>query len=60
VGIVSLYSHLHRTGRLETPLTEVAAFAGRLVVRSLAASDKVATRTERTPTRLPRTVSALA
>ncbi|HVM08013.1 MAG TPA: TetR/AcrR family transcriptional regulator [Acidimicrobiales bacterium] len=42
VGAVSSYSHLHRTGRLEGPLEEIAAFAGRFVVYTLAASDDVA------------------
>lgn len=42
VGTVSSFSHLHRTGRIERPLTEVATFAGRFVVRALAASDDAA------------------
>ena len=47
VGFVSSYSHLHRTGRIEAPIDEVAAFVGRFVVRSLAASDEIAAATER-------------
>ena len=42
VGSVSSYSHLHRTGRIDLSLDEVARFAGRYVVHSLAASDEVA------------------
>ena len=47
VGTVSSFSTLHRTGRLDGPLSDVATFAARFVVRSLAASDEVALRTER-------------
>ena len=46
VGTVSSFSHLHRTGRLEAPLLDVARFAGRFVVRSLAVSDVVAAAAE--------------
>lgn len=42
VGMVSSYSHLHRTGRIDLPLDELAQFVGRFVVSSLAASDDVA------------------
>jgi AcrR family transcriptional regulator len=42
VGAVSSFSHLHRTGRIDRPLAEVAQFAGRFVVRSLAASEEAA------------------
>jgi len=42
VGSVSSFSHLHRTGRIEQPLRELAVFAGRFIVRSLAASDEIA------------------
>ena len=42
VGTVSSISQLHRTGRIDRPLDEVAAFAGRFVVRALAASDDIA------------------
>jgi AcrR family transcriptional regulator len=47
VGIVSSFSQLHRTGRLESSLDELAPFTGRFVVRSLAASDDVADAIER-------------
>ncbi len=46
VGTVSSFSHLHRTGRIEQTLDELATFAGRFVVRSLAASDEIASETE--------------
>jgi AcrR family transcriptional regulator len=46
VGTVSSFSQLHRTGRIDRPLDELAAFAGRFVVRSLAASDRVADEVE--------------
>ena len=46
VSTVSSYSHLHRTGRIDAPLAEVARFAGRFVVRSLAASDEIAAAAE--------------
>lgn len=42
VGTVSSLSHLHRTGRIERSLEEVAAFAGRYVVRALAIDEQVA------------------
>lgn len=42
VGTVSSFSQLHRTGRIDRDLEELAAFAGRFVVRSLAASDAIA------------------
>lgn len=42
VGTVSSFSHLHHTGRIDAPLIDVARFAGRFVVGSLAASDEVA------------------
>jgi AcrR family transcriptional regulator len=44
VGMVGLYSHFHRTGRTDVSIDELAAFVGRLVVRSLAADDEIATR----------------
>jgi AcrR family transcriptional regulator len=47
VGTVSSLSHLHHTGRIVVPLDEVAAFTGRLVVRALAVSDRVAAEAER-------------
>ena len=46
VGTVSSFSQLHRTGRIERDLDELAAFAGRFVVRSLAASDAIADEVE--------------
>ena len=42
VGAVGYFSHLHRTGRVSSSLEEVAAFAGRYVVRALAANDAAA------------------
>jgi AcrR family transcriptional regulator len=42
VGTVSSFSQLQHTGRIEAPLIEVARFAGRFVVGSLAASDEIA------------------
>ena len=47
VGTVSSLSQLHRTGRLDVSLDDLAAFAGRFVVRSLAASDEIALAVER-------------
>lgn len=46
VGTVSSFSHLHRTGRIQKTLDELATFAGRFVVRALAASDEAAAKTE--------------
>ncbi len=46
VGTVSSFSHLHRTGRLDQTIDELATFAGRFVVRALASSDDVAARVE--------------
>jgi hypothetical protein len=42
VGTVSSFSQLQHTGRIDAPLIEVARFAGRFVVQSLAASADVA------------------
>jgi AcrR family transcriptional regulator len=42
VGWVSSFSNLHRTGRIDRPIDEVASFAGRFIVRALAADDSVA------------------
>jgi AcrR family transcriptional regulator len=47
VGTVSSFSQLHRTGRMEASLDDLASFAGRFVVRSLAASDEIALAVER-------------
>jgi AcrR family transcriptional regulator len=44
LGLVAYYSHFHRTGRIDTPVDELAAFVGRLVVRALAVDDEVAAR----------------
>jgi AcrR family transcriptional regulator len=44
VSTVGLYGHLHRTGRIPTPVDELAAFVGRFVVCSLASHEKVARR----------------
>ena len=46
VGTVSSFSQLHRTGRIDRDLDDLAAFAGRFVVRSLAASDAIADEVE--------------
>jgi AcrR family transcriptional regulator len=46
VGTVSSFSQLHRTHRIDRPLDELASFAGRFVVRSLAASDEIAAEVE--------------
>jgi AcrR family transcriptional regulator len=46
VGTVSSFSQLHRAGRIDRSLDELASFAGRFVVRSLAASDQIATEVE--------------
>jgi AcrR family transcriptional regulator len=39
VGCVGHYSHFHRTGRITTPLPELAAFVARYVVHSVAADE---------------------
>ncbi len=44
VGAVGSYGHFHRTGRLELPVAELAAFVGRFVVCSLAADESIARR----------------
>jgi AcrR family transcriptional regulator len=49
VGTVSSFSQLHRAGRIDRDLVELAAFAGRFVVRSLAASDAIAAEVEALP-----------
>jgi hypothetical protein len=41
---VAYYGHFHRTGRVEMPITELAAFVGRYVVRAMAADEAIATR----------------
>jgi len=40
VGCVGHYSHFHRTGRISTPLPELAAFVARYVVHSVAADEE--------------------
>jgi hypothetical protein len=47
VGTVGSYSHFHRTGRIDVPIDELAAFVGRFIVRSLAADDEIARHAER-------------
>ena len=42
VGAVAWFSHLHRTGRIDLPVGELADFTGRFVVRALAADDEAA------------------
>jgi AcrR family transcriptional regulator len=42
VGTVGVYSQFHRTGRIDLPVDELAAFVARFVVHSLAADDHVA------------------
>ncbi len=42
VATVSSFASLHRTGRIDRTVDELAEFAGRFVVRALAASDEVA------------------
>ena len=59
VGIVGLYSHFHRTGRSDVPISELAAFVGRFVVRSLAADEEIALAAEKKETRSIRATSAV-
>ena len=54
VGTVALFTHLHRTGALTLELDEVAAFAGRWVVRALAADEGTAAEAESAFTRSAR------
>jgi AcrR family transcriptional regulator len=51
VGAVGHYSHFHRTGRLGMPLDDLAAFVARFVVRSVAASDRLADAALQVPAR---------
>jgi hypothetical protein len=39
VGGVGHFSHFHRTGRIDLPLDELAAFVARYVVHSVASDD---------------------
>lgn len=48
VGCVGHYSHFHRTGRIDLPLPELAAFVARYVVHSVAADDDAVLRALRT------------
>jgi AcrR family transcriptional regulator len=41
VGVVGIYGHFHRTGRIDVPVEELARFVGRFVVNSLAADDRL-------------------
>ncbi len=50
VGAVGYFGHFHRTGRMELPPGELAAFVGRWVVCSLAADESIARRVLATPT----------
>jgi AcrR family transcriptional regulator len=59
VGIVGLYSHFHRTGRNEVPISELATFVGRFVVRSLAADEEIALAAEKKETRSVRATTAI-
>jgi AcrR family transcriptional regulator len=47
VGIVGMYSHFHRTGRIDLPIGELASFVGRFVVHTLAADDEIAQAADR-------------
>jgi AcrR family transcriptional regulator len=53
VGAVGYYCHFHRTGRIDRPVDELAAFVARTVVRTLAADDEIARRVEAELVRLP-------
>jgi len=46
VGAVAWFSHLHRTGRIDLPVEELADFTSRFVVRALAADDQAAAEAE--------------
>jgi AcrR family transcriptional regulator len=59
VGVVGLYSHFHRTGRSDVPISELAAFVGRFVVRSLAADDEIALAAENGKTRTVRATTGI-
>ena len=41
---VAYYGHFHRTGRVQMPITDLAEFVGRYVVRVLAVDDEIADR----------------
>jgi AcrR family transcriptional regulator len=47
VGLVGLYGHFHRSGRVADDVDTLAAFVTRLVLRALAADDHLATAAER-------------
>jgi len=59
VGIVGLYSHFHRTGRSDVPISELARFVGRFVVRSLAADEEIALSAEKKGSRSQRATTAV-
>jgi AcrR family transcriptional regulator len=44
VGAVGYYGHFQRTGRVDMPIDDLAAFVGRFVVCSLAADEAIARR----------------
>jgi AcrR family transcriptional regulator len=46
LGSVAYYNHLERSGRIDLPADELAAFVGRFVVRAVAVDSGVATRSE--------------
>lgn len=47
VATVASFSSMYRTGRLDLPIEELAAFTGRFVVQALAADDAAAAATHR-------------
>lgn len=57
VAWVSSFSNLHRTGRIDRNIDELAAFAGRFVVRALATSEEAASDVE--PASLPALAAVL-
>lgn len=52
VGAVGQYSHFHRTGRIELPLADLAAFVGRYVVHCVSADEQSALDALRAPAAL--------
>jgi AcrR family transcriptional regulator len=42
VGVVGVYAQFHRTGRIDEPVDELAAFVARFVLRSIATDEQVA------------------
>jgi AcrR family transcriptional regulator len=51
LATVGWFAHWHRTGRLDTDVDGLAAFVGRQVVCSLAASEEIASQALRAPAR---------